>query len=221
MLQKKPLGSHKPNSKTCFQIWVQLVLQESKSHYMKFTAILLLLWRNFQQHETPRDLHGGQLTQGTRTDVPPNVRVLYPWDLAGVLRMGSLGDEKNPFWYPQNIGVNLGISHNNTLGSGYIQLSPETVVYKETMMTCSSDTNPPIPGWCFFHKHPSGYGFRRKKNMELCPAAPLEQKSEECLFSLPRNSFLLESHWQGVRIWTWTIVCPVRPWSLGKKMKTT
>ena len=128
-----------------------------------------------------------------------------------VLRMGFLGDEKNPFWYPRNIGVNLGISHRGTLGSGYIQLSPETVVYKETMMTCSSDTNPPIPGWCFFHKHPRLWESRKKKHGTV-PGCPTWTSSEECQF-LTRNSFLLESHWQGVRIWTWTIVCPVRPCS--------
>ena len=167
MLQKKTVGSHKPNRKTCFQIWVQLVLQESKSHYMKFTVILLLLWRNFQQHGTPRDLQPfcqDNLTnegflRWVRSPSDPgtghkkNLRACnpVPWclgilDLAGVLRMGFLGDEKNPFWYPGNIGVNLGISHRGTLGSGYIQLSPETVVYKETMMACCSDTNPPIKG---------------------------------------------------------------------------
>lgn len=51
-----------------------------------------------------------------------------------------------------------------------------------------------------------------KKKHGTVPGCPTWTSSEECQF-LTRNSFLLESRWQGVRIWTWTIVCPVRPWS--------
>ena len=80
-------------------------------------------------------------------------------------------------------------------------------------MACSSDTNPPIKGVDVSSTNilPAMDSVGKKKHGTV-PGCPTWTSSEECQF-LTRNSFLLESRWQGVRIWTWTIVCPVRPWS--------
>ena len=70
-------------------------------------------------------VQGGPLPLQGRVGAPFHVRVRIPWYLAGVQPKGIPWGFSKPINSHYRYRAYIGISHRGTLGSGYIQLSPE------------------------------------------------------------------------------------------------